>query len=210
MRNRQITLLDIGLDDAFDASMTFVQSTIQSLNAGWEVPIADVNFVRSRDPRVVAASMMAPTSVLHVMAHGEQADIPQFVSTDGRVKMDLAYLHQQIPMMGRGISAGAVLADGCKTATGVWQRAVRDCLQGPVTYIGTSAQVDWHDGTVFASVFYGALFRNRGKGASPAAQAAEAGLRAINAYREVTRRSCPYRVVPLEPSKKALRAAQVL
>ena len=107
MRNRQITWLDIGLDDAFDASMTFVQSTIQSLNASWEEPIADVNFVRSRDPRVVAASMMAPTSVLHVMAHGEQADSPQFVSTDGRVKMDLAYLHQQSPMMGPGMRAPA-------------------------------------------------------------------------------------------------------
>jgi hypothetical protein len=64
---------------------------------------------------------------------------------------------------GRGISAGAILADGCRTGTGAWQRAVRDCLQGEVTYIGTSANIGWHDSTVFCSAFYGALFRGRGR-----------------------------------------------
>ena len=30
MRNRRISLLDIGLDSSFDASMTFVQATLQN------------------------------------------------------------------------------------------------------------------------------------------------------------------------------------
>lgn len=46
MRNWRIGLLDIGLDASFDASMTFVQSVIQNVNAGYDDPIADVDFVR--------------------------------------------------------------------------------------------------------------------------------------------------------------------
>jgi hypothetical protein len=39
---------------------------------------------------------------------------------------------------------------------------VRDCLQGNVTYIGTSAMVGWHESTVFSSAFYGAPFSQSG------------------------------------------------
>jgi hypothetical protein len=51
---------------------------------------------------------------------------------------------------------------------------VRDCLLGEVTYIGTSAMVGWHESTVLSSAFYGALFRNRGYGNTPAERAIEA------------------------------------
>ncbi len=52
-RKRRVSLLDIGLDAAFDASMTFVQSVLQSINAGFESSVADIDFVRSTDPDTV-------------------------------------------------------------------------------------------------------------------------------------------------------------
>ena len=49
MKNRLITLVDLGLDSSFDASMTFVQGITGNINAGWNRPVIDVNFIRSRD-----------------------------------------------------------------------------------------------------------------------------------------------------------------
>ncbi|MGX6600828.1 hypothetical protein ACWKSP_01630 [Micromonosporaceae bacterium Da 78-11] len=206
MRNRRISLLDIGLDAPFDAAMTFVQSTLQAINAGFGQPIVDIDFVRSRDPETVLTAFTASCDVLHVMAHGDHSISPTFSSTDGRTTIGLEELGDACADRNRGIATGAVLADGCKTGTGVWQRAVRDCLQGEVTYIGTSAMVGWHESTVFCSAFYGALFRNKGKGLTPGEQAQDAAERAIRAYEVLTDRTCPYKVMTLTPSRWA-RAA---
>lgn len=69
--------------------------------------------------------------------------------------------------------------------------------------IGTSAQVGWHESTVFCSAFYGALFRRKGKGLSPAEQAEDAAKRAQDAYTLLTDRHCPYRAMTLGPSTRA-------
>ena len=130
----------------------------------------DVDFVRSRDPDTVLTAFTASCDVLHVMAHGDHSIAPTFSSSDEKTNISLEDLGERAAERAR-ISAGAILADGCKTGTGVWQKAVRDCLQGEITYIGMSAQIGWHESTVFCSAFYGVLFRNRGKGLSPAAQA---------------------------------------
>lgn len=207
MRNRRVTLLDIGLDDDFDASMNFVQSALQNMNVAYGEKICDIDFVRSRDPYTVVAAFTSACDVLHVMAHGDHVVTPTFSSTDGKTSISLADLGRwAAESFQSGISTGAVLADGCKTGTGVWRSAVRDCLTGPITYIGTSAAVGWHEGAVFCSAFYGALFRNKGKGQSSAQQAKDAAERAIKAYENLTDLSCPYKVYELEPSRKA-RAA---
>lgn len=104
---------------------------------------------------------------------------------------------------GRGVRTSTVFADGCKTGTGVWQRAFRDCLQGPVTYIGTSAMVGWHEGTVFSAMFYGVLFRNKGVGVPPADASAYAAHAAARAYSDMLGKKCPYKAVTLEPSRWA-------
>ncbi len=206
MRRRRVGLLDIGLDSQFDKAMAFVQSTIETINVGYSEPVIDVDFVRSRDPDTVLTAFTASCDVLHVMAHGDHSIAPTFSSSDEKTNISLEDLGERAAEQGRGISAGAILADGCKTGTGVWQKAVRDCLQGEITYIGTSAQIGWHESTVFCSAFYGALFRNRGKGLSPAAQAEDAALRAQDAYTRLTDRSCPYKVVKLTPSRRAKQA----
>lgn len=206
MKNRRVSLLDIGLDSSFDASMTFVQSTLQNINAGWDSPIVDIDFVRSRDPGTVLAAFTAPCDVLHVMAHGDQSSTPTFASSDGATNVSLEELGEWAADQRKGVSTGAVLADGCRTGTGAWQKAVRDCLQGEITYIGTSAIIGWHESTVFCSAFYGALFRNKGKGLSPVEQARDAANRAIRAYAEVTGRKCPFKVTCLTPSTRARQA----
>jgi hypothetical protein len=132
MRERRIGLLDIGLDGAFNTSMMFVQSIVANINAGYDEPVAEVDFVRSRDPLTVVNAFTAPCDVLHVMAHGDASVVPAFVSSDGETEITLESLGEFCASEGFGISATAVIADGCRTGTGVWQKAVRDCLQGEV------------------------------------------------------------------------------
>ncbi|GAA4244339.1 hypothetical protein [Dactylosporangium darangshiense] len=204
MRNRRVSLLDIGLDQSFDASMAFVQSTLQSINAGWSEPIVDIDFVRSRDPDTVLAAFTAPCDVLHVMAHGDQdSETPTFSSTDAKTTITLSELGDYAAERGHGLNASAVVADGCRTGIGSWQKALRDCLHGDIVYIGTSALIGWHESTVFCSAFYGALFRNKGKGFTPFEQALDAAGRAIDAYAAITDRICPYKVMVLQPSRQA-------
>ena len=105
-----------------------------------------------------------------------------------------------------GIASGVVIADGCKTGIGKWQRAIRDCLQDDITYIGTSTVIGWYEATVFCSAFYGALVRNRGLGRTPAEQGWDAANRAIRAYETLTDQRCPYKPVLLTPSRQALRS----
>jgi hypothetical protein len=209
VRSKQVNLVDVGLDASFDASMTFVQSVLQNINAGYESRVADIDFIRSRDLETVLSAFTASCNVLHVMAHGDATETPTFLSDDNSFTVSFEELGAMAAERGRGISAGAILADGCRTGTGAWQRAVRDCLQGEVTYIGTSANIGWHDSTVFCSAFYGALFRNRGKGLTPAQQARNAAERAISAYGTLTDRACPFKVFTLGPSRRARQALEV-
>ncbi len=206
MRNRRISLLDIGLDQGFDASMTFAQATVQNINAGHDEPIADIDFVRSSDPHVVMTAFTATCDVLHVMAHGDASEEPVFSSSDGSLEIGLGDLGAWCAERKYGIGAGAIIADGCRTGTGVWQRAVRDCLQGPVVYIGTSSIIGWHESTVFCSAFYGSLFRRKGRGQTPQQQATDAADRANKAYAVLTGKSSPFKVSVLRPSRTALRA----
>jgi hypothetical protein len=203
VRNRRVSLLDIGLDSGFEAAMAFVQATLQSINVHYGQPVVDIDFVRSRDPDTVLTAFTASCDVLHVMAHGDQTVTPAFLSSDEKTSISLEELGERAAELGRGISAGAILADGCRTGTGAWQKAVRDCLQGDITYIGTSAQIGWHESTVFCSAFYGALLRHKGKGSTPAEQAQDAAERAREAYRTLTDRPCPFKVVTLTPSRRA-------
>lgn len=209
MRNRRVTLLDLGLDDDFETSMNFVQSALQNMNVAWGEKVCDIDYVRSRDPYTVGAAFTSPCNVLHVMAHGEHEITPTFISTDGKTSLEMSELGVwAASTLQSGISTGAVLADGCKTGVGTWRKAVRDCLEGPITYIGTSAAVGWHEGAVFCSAFYGALFRNKGMGLSSAEQAWDAAERAIQAYQTVTDRKCPYKLYELVPSRAAKAALQ--
>src|SRR3712207_6253360 len=96
MRPRVVRLVDLGLDDRFDASMSFIQATLRSINAGADSPIVEVEFVRSRDELTVGMAFTAPAAVLHVMAHGGQAQGPTFSSDDERTQYTLDQLAQQI------------------------------------------------------------------------------------------------------------------
>ena len=70
MRPRVVRLVDLGLDDRFDASMSFIQATLRNINAGADSPIVEVEFVRSSDELTVGIAFIAPAGVLHVMDHG--------------------------------------------------------------------------------------------------------------------------------------------
>lgn len=58
-------------------------------------------------------------------------------------------------------------------------------------------------GSIFCSAFYGALFRNKGRGLTAAEQAQNAAERAIEAYTMLIDKPCPFRVTTLSPSRRA-------
>ncbi|KGN41184.1 hypothetical protein [Knoellia aerolata] len=206
MRNRTVTLVDLGLDAPFNASMQFVQATLDNLNEGGQHPIVDVNFVRSRDQETLWAALTTPSTVLHVMAHGDHSDEPVFLSSDEKTEITLSYLAEHYTGLGTGVAAPIVIADGCKTGVGVWQRAIRDSLQDSILYIGTTKAVGWYEGTVFASAFYGSLLRRRGRGLSALDQGRDAVAKASDAFTTVTGRKCPYQGRVLSPSRRAITA----
>ncbi len=186
--------------------MAFVQATLNNINAGAESPIVEVEFVRSRDLPTVGTAFTAKAHVLHVMAHGGAAGDggPTFESSDQCTWYSLDQLAEDAIDRGRGIQAPVVFADGCRTATAVWQRAFEHVLQGPITYIGTTGNIGWHEATVFGAMFYGVLFRNKGRGTDPAQAAMSAAHKAAAAYTDLLGKKCPYRAITLEPSSWAL------
>jgi hypothetical protein len=205
MKQTQVTLVDLGLDDSFDTSMTFIQATIQNINAGMVNPAADISFIRTRHIATIFDTMLSQCDVLHVMAHGDKTEDPAFVSSDGQTTFDFGNLKAHAFATGNGLRAHTIIADACSTATGKWKRAVRSCLEHDITYIGTSRQIGWHDSTVFCSAFYGALFKRRGKGLSPAEHSYEAATRAVTAFETITGAESPFRVVVLTPNRDAKR-----
>ncbi len=189
--------------------MSYVQSMLQNINADHDAPVVEVEFVRSGDLHTVGMASTADADVLHVMAHGsdEPAEGPVFSSTDGRTWFSLEQLGQNVVALGRGIAAPVVIADGCGTATARWRRGFEHLIQGPVTYIGTTTDVGWHEITVFGAMFYGGLFRPD-RSADPAKAALAAAEKAAAAYTALLGKRCPYRAVNLHPSAGALERLQ--
>ena len=69
-------------------------------------------------------------------------------STDGQTEVSLTSLADWFLDRSWGIASGVVIADGCKTGIGKWQgRAIRDCLQDDITYIGTEHRIGWYRAT---------------------------------------------------------------
>ena len=110
MKNRRIGLVDIGLDAAFGASMNFVQSIMQNVNAGYldeggrPASVIEFDFVRSRDWRTILSALTAEYSVLQVMAHGGHSDgEPTFWSSDEQTSVSVFELAQVLQQDQRGL-----------------------------------------------------------------------------------------------------------
>src|SRR5437899_9309707 len=138
MRPARIRLVDLGFDRDFDTSMAFAQSLIQSLVArSGDSPVAEIEFIRTRDLLTVATALQNPAHIIHVIAHGETSpDELGFWSDDNATSLNLTELAETFVADGEGIEASVLVADCCSTAQGRFTRAVRDCIEQPITYIG--------------------------------------------------------------------------
>lgn len=208
MRPSIVRLIDLGTDSDFAVSMSFAQNLIQSMTvrpAG--APPAEIEFVRTRDRATVKAAFQNPAHVLHVMAHGaSNPDFIGFFSEDDKTEMSLTELAEQFAFDHEGIEAAVIYADCCDSGQGRFTRAIRDCIEQPTIYIGARREVDWHEGTVFASAFYGSFFKDRGFGLSPQDRGLQAAERAVAAYETLTDGECPFRAQELTPSRLAKRS----
>lgn len=208
MRPTHVRLIDLGFDSAFDASMSFAQSLIQSIGARANGnPVAEIEFIRTRDPETVRSSLQAEATVIHIMAHGAtDPDDLGFWSDDEQTGLTLTELAEEFAADGAGIAAGVLFADCCSTAQGRFVRAIRDCIEGPVAYIGARRTVSWHESTTFASAFYGSLFKDRGKGLTPVERGLRAARRAVEGYEAIVDGPCPFVEKELAPSRRARMA----
>lgn len=208
MRPARVRLIDLGFDGAFDTSMSFAQSLIQSIGARTNGnPIAEIEFIRTRDPVTVRTALQADATVVHIMAHGTtDPDGLGFWSEDEETGLTLTELAEAFADDGVGIGADVVYADCCSTAQGRFVRAIRDCIATPIAYIGARRTVDWHEATTFASAFYGSLFKDRGKGLTPVERGVRAAERAIRGYEDIVDGPCPFVVKELTPSRRAQKA----
>ncbi|WP_116997342.1 hypothetical protein [Desertimonas flava] len=201
-------MVDLGLERDFGTMLAFAESLIQSLGTrAGDSPIAEVEFIRTRDSETVKAAFRSPAHVLHITAHGDNGpDSLGFWSDDERTTFYLSDLAETFSDEGDGIEAPVILADCCASAQGRFVRAIRDCIEAPAVYIGARKSVDWRESTTFASAFYAAYFRNRGRGLTPTERGMRAAERAIKGYQEIVDAPCPFTASILAPSRKAVRS----
>lgn len=208
MRPSVVRLVDLGFEGDFAVSMSFAQSLIQSLTArGSKNPAAEIEFIRTRDVETVAQALQHPAGVIHIMAHGSNSEgAIGFVSDDENSGVGLNRLAEIFIEDGTGINAGTIFADACDSGRERFATAMRDLIQEVTTYIGASRSVSWHESTTFAAAFYGAYFRDWGKGRTPSERGLEAGQRAIAAYVDLVAGKCPFTVRTLKPSSAARKS----
>ncbi len=144
------------------------------------------------------------------MAHGMYSEAePGFVgiTPDGVTNfLGLDALSGYLQDEGEGIEASAIFADCCGSAQERFRAALRDSLKHRVVFIGATRQVDWHECTTFASIFYGSVLRARGKGVSPQAWVLDSAERSIEAYKTAVDGACPFAVRELAPTRRAKAA----
>ena len=188
--------------------MAFAQSLIHSLvTRSGENPVAEVEFIRTRAPGTVSSALQEPAHIIHVLAHGAAApDEVGFWSEDEKTYVNLTELAERFAKDGEGIEASLLFADCCSSAQGRFVRAIRDCIEKPIAYVGAKRNVDWRESTTFASGLYGSYFRNRGVGRTPVERGLDADNNAITGYRAIVDGPCPFVATTLTPSRRARSA----
>ncbi|GAA4871932.1 hypothetical protein [Serinicoccus chungangensis] len=165
MRNRLITIVDLGRHVSFDIATNALEQVIQNYAyAGHDV---DVVTVRSSTPSVVRRFISQETDVLHLMGHAgkDPASGALGFESDGEssraIDLDLREIADEIIDGGEPIRASAIVADGCSTRSAAWRAAIRDSIVREVTYVGTTTAIGWDDSMMFSSNFYARLLRKR-------------------------------------------------
>lgn len=195
MRPARVRLIDLGLDDDFATSMGFAQSTIRSLTVTSpdSLPAADVEYLRTRDWWTVTTALQAQAEIIHVLAHGSNAeDEVGFWGADSE-DFSLADMAEQFHADDWYINCAVLFADCCTSAQSRFIKGITQCLQQETLYIGATRQVNWHEGTTFASAFYASYFKDKGKGVDPVTRAEQAAQRAVDGYEAIVGGPCPYR-----------------
>src|SRR5690606_40687997 len=105
MRPARVRLIDLGFDGAFDTSMSFAQSLIQSIGARTNGnPIAEIEFIRTGDPVTVRTALQADATVVHIMAHGTtDPDGLGFWSEDEKTGLPPTELAEAVAGRGLGV-----------------------------------------------------------------------------------------------------------
>jgi hypothetical protein len=213
VRPPTIRVIDFSGGSEFHDALASTTSTIRAIAAlgtytnddVWAAadPMAHVEFVSAHDEAVLAGALASEALVIHVASHmhGRGDGEPAFYRRDAELPVGevAGWLHDRQ----RGVRAACVLADGCNAGTARFRKAVRDCLEAPVTYVASRRTVNEGESALFAAAFYGALLQRKGKGQDPWRRTADAAAAAGQAFQAATRQPCPFQTYPLQPSRAA-------
>lgn len=207
MRARRVRLVDLGFERDFTRYVSSVSSFLDSVNVDWDDELVDVEIVRTRSIALLDATLTAEADLLHLSGHGTVDDERVSLhSDDEELEYTLDELAEHLCAQGSPIGAPVLIVDACDTAHTRFRRAWRDCIASELVYIGASGTVGWMDSTVWATAFYAAFVRNKGRGTTAGSRAQDAFDRAQESYTSLTDRRSPYRLHVLSPSRTA-RAA---
>lgn len=219
MKPNRIRLIDLGISSRFTRAFEQLSSTIESINAGFvdpdqpeneQIPMAEVEWVRTRSLDVVDHALTSRALVIHVNAHGDSSSDYESIalfSEDEGTEYDFSdlggWLQDEI---GYPICSAGLVIDACRSSTGRVRQEVRKCITNPIAYVGTTREVGWHDGVVWNSGFYGALLRRKGAGIDRVERVVDAADRASRAFTVITGRKSPYRCDVLTPTQRTVKA----
>ncbi len=163
-----------------------------------------MELLRVRDSVTIAAALSRPALVLHISAHSSSRpeEVGFYGHDDSELRLD--QLAEELAWLGQGGVVSACLpADGCGTARVAFVRAIRNCLSGECVYISTRRETCWHESTLFSSLFYSFVLRNKGKGELRSARVLRAAEAARKSYSAHLGKQCPYEVQRLTPSRRS-------
>jgi hypothetical protein len=191
-----IRLVDLGFGGDFRASTDLSESIVRNLVVDGTIPFDDVEIIRTRETRAVAAVLGAQALITHIVAHGVSAEgASSFESDDGTTLLKLPELATILEHGQNWIQSRVLIADCCDSFSPAFRRDFSRCIDHELIYIGGQGDITWRDALLFMPMLYTTLFDLAERSDTVIVNRIE---KARDAFKLVAGRACPYRVTKLE------------
>lgn len=207
MKPKVIRIVDLGFHDDFTVLVESAADLIDSQDRGRERARAHVEMVRTRDEGLVDAALVGPAALVHLSSHGGVDDEGMWLSShNDDFWYSLGALGDRLQDWQTPIGAPVVLIDACASSSEAARRNLRRCIERETLLVGSPFTTYWDQTAPWATAFYAAFLRARGKGRSAVDWADDATTRANDAFETLTGNRSPFRTYRLTPDRSAKRA----
>lgn len=207
MKPKVIRIVDLGFHDDFTVLVESAADLIDSQDRGRDRARAHVEMVRTRQEELVDASLVAPAALVHLSSHGSVDDDGMWLSShNDDFWYSLGALGDRFQDWETPIGAPVLLIDACASSSDAARRNLRRCIDRETLLIGSPRTTYWEQTAPWATAFYAAFLRARGKGWPALDWAEDATTRANDAYETLTGNRSPFRSYRLTPDRTAKAA----